>query len=230
MSKKVIITGASRGVGRGIARVLGKNGFHVGLLARSEEKLREVADEVNASEGKAFWATADLRDEQQTTDSIAKLIEQLGGLDVLVNNAGVVIFKTTLELSSDEWRQMIETNVHGVFYATRAALPTLLEQGNGHVVNISSIGGYHPIPGASGYAASKHAVTGFSDSLMQEVRQQGVKVTTVFPGSVDTSSEPADAWKLSPEEIGETCLHVLQTSGNYCISRVEMRPLQPPKR
>ena len=231
---KVIVTGASRGIGRGIAEVLGRGGFEVGLTARSSEALEQVAEAVDGSGGRACTAAADLRDPQQISAAIASLIEQLGGVDALINNAGVVIRKPTLEIEPEEWRAMIETNLNGVFYATRAVLDAMIEQGRGHIVNVSSISGYYPLPGGSGYAASKYGVTGFSESLMQEVRDHGVKVTTVFPGSVDSEShrhgEADHSWKLTPEEVGQTCRHVLETGRNNVISRVEMRPLsRPPK-
>ncbi|MGC9328627.1 MAG: SDR family oxidoreductase, partial [Candidatus Hinthialibacter sp.] len=135
----------------------------------------------------------------------------------------------------EEWRAMVETNIHGVFYAVRAVLPFMKDQGGGHIINISSISGRLPLPGGSGYAATKYAVTGFSESLMQEVRDYGIKVTTIFPGSVDSESHRHDAdknhlWKIKPEEVGETCYHVLNTAPGALISRVEIRPLhRPPK-
>jgi len=128
---------------------------------------------------------------------------------------------------------MIETNVSGVFHATRAVLPYLKAQGHGHIINVSSISGRLPLQGGSGYAASKYAVTGFSESLLLEVREHGIKVTTIFPGSVDTASHQAagdDAsWKVRPEEIGQACRDVLRTAPGTCISRLEVRPLKPPR-
>ena len=232
---RVIVTGASQGIGRGIARVLATSGFQLGLLARSVDLLAELRDEIVAADGTCFTAPCDLRDPQATQRAVDELVEKLGGLYGLVNNAGVVIRKDVFKLSLEEWGEMIDTNLNGLFYATRAVVPRLREQGCGHVINVSSISGRLPLPGGCGYAASKYGVTGFSESLFHEVRDFGIKVTTVFPGSVDSASHrhAADedtSWKVRPEEVGEACRDLLLTSPGNCISRLEIRPLRrPPK-
>lgn len=229
---KILLTGASKGIGRGVATVLGKAGHAVGLIARSEALLEEVEHEITTAGGTAAIAPCDLRRQDQVDEAVGRLVERLAGVDALVNNAGLVIRKDVLTLSTDEWRAMMETNVDGVFYATRAVLPHLVGQQRGHIVNISSISGYLPLPGGSGYAASKYAVTGFSESLFQEVRKYGIKVTTVFPGSVDSASHRQGAqdasWKVRPEEVGEAVLNLLTTRQECCISRLEIRPLAKP--
>lgn len=233
---KVIVTGASRGIGRGIATELGKHGYTLGLVARSGALLEEIANQINDSGGDAHSEVADLRSWDGTRDAIEALIDRMSGVDALINNAGQVIRKDAMAIGIDEWCRMIETNVNGVFYATRAVLPTLTSQERGHIINVSSISGYFPLPGGSGYAASKYAVTGFSESLFQEVRDYGIKVTTVFPGSVDTQSHRHDpnadhSWKVQPEEVGKACRDALETSSGNCISRIEIRPVsRPPKR
>ena len=222
---RIIITGASKGIGRGIATVLAQRGHAVGLLARSEDALSELKSEIESAGGTAAVAPADLRDHDATAAAIESLIDQLGGVDGLVNNAGIVMFKSTEEITLDEWHAMIETNVNGPFYAARAVLPHLKEQASGHIVNISSISGYMPLPGGSGYAASKHAITGFSESLFQELRQYGIKTTTVYPGSVGD-----DSWKVQPEEVGHAIADLLDTRQGNLISKLEIRPLsKPPK-
>lgn len=233
---KAIVTGASKGIGRGIAEVLAEAGHAVGLLARSEDALNELKERIESGGGTAAVAVADLRDHDRTKQGIDSLIDQLGGLDALINNAGLVTLKGTAEIDLEEWRAMIETNVNGPFYCVRAALPTLRAQQSGHIVNVSSISGYYPLPQGPGYAASKHALTGFSESLFQELRGDGIKVTTVFPGSVDSAShrhDPAEnhSWKVQPREVGEAIRHVLETRRETLISRFEIRPLsRPPKR
>ncbi len=236
---KIIITGASMGIGWGIATALAADGFSLGLLARSGDKLEELRMELNAkrSNEDAAYAVApcDLRDAEATERAINQLAEAMGGVDGLINNAGLVIRKDVWTLSLEEWRAMIDTNVSGLFHATRAVLPRLKAQGRGHVINISSISGKVPLPGGSGYAASKYAVTGFSESLLHEVRDFGIKVTTVFPGSVDSAShrrgpDTDTSWKVQPEEVGEACRAVLRTSAGNCISQLEIRPLRRPAR
>lgn len=227
----VIITGASRGVGKGIAGVLAREGFAVGLMARSLESLARVREGI-APGGRCEVAACDIRDPAAVEDAVGRLAEALGGVDALINNAGVVIRKDVFELSLEEWRTMLETNVSGVFHATRAVLPRLRARGGGHIINISSVSGRLPLAGGSAYAATKHAVTGFSASLLEEVRHLGIRVTTVFPGSVDTEShrDGSDStWKLSPDDIGRVCRDVLLARPEACINEVEIRPLRPPR-
>ena len=230
---KILITGASRGIGKGIATFLGRNGFHLGLLARSADLLRETADAVRAEGGTAAFAPCDIRDPEAVERAVHQLAEELGGADGLINNAGLVIQKSVFDLSLEEWRAMLETNVSGMFYATRAVLPYLQERRKGHIINISSISGRLPLAGGSAYAATKYAVTGFSESLFLEVREFGIKVTTIFPGSVATRSHRHDAeedaeWKVRPEEVGAACRDILNTAPGNCVSRLEIRPLIPP--
>lgn len=232
---KVIVTGASRGIGRGIAKVLAHEGHTVGLTARSADLLATLTGELEDHGCRAFYRAGDISDPDVTHDVLTALIDDLEGVDALINNAGTVLRKDIWHISIEEWQTMIALNVNGLFYATRAVLPTMKTQGSGHIINVSSIAGKVPLPGGSGYAASKHAVTGFSQSLLQEVRDFGIKVTTIYPGSVDSESHRHDpdadhSWKVTPEEIGRACLDVLRTRQGNCISEVEIRPLaRPPK-
>jgi NADP-dependent 3-hydroxy acid dehydrogenase YdfG len=231
---RVIVTGASRGIGRGIATYLAVDGFEVGLLARSRDLLEDVRQTIEEQGGTCFSAACDLRDPEQTELAVAATIEALDGVDALINNAGIVIRKSVWDLSIEEWRAMIDTNVSGMFYATRAVLPHFKKQGRGHVVNVSSISGKVPLPGGSAYAATKYAVTGFSQSLFQEVRDFGIKVTTIFPGSVDSESHRHDpaadhSWKVTPEEVGAACASVLRTAPGTVISELEIRPQMRPR-
>ncbi len=230
---KVIITGASKGIGRGISTFLAKQGYSVGLVARSQDLLNKLREEIIEQGGKAETIDCDLVDPTQVEESIDGLVNILGGIDALINNAGLVIRKDVFNLALDEWKSMIDTNVNGLFYATRTALKYMKNQQSGHIINISSISGYYPLPGGSGYAASKYAVTGFSESLFHEVRDHNIKVSTVFPGSVDSESHRHDqnkdhSWKVKPEEVGQACFSILNTEPGNCVSRVEIRPLHRP--
>ncbi len=227
----VIITGASRGIGKGIAQVLVKAGHNVGLLARNKSELTSLKSELDAVGGQCEIESCDIRNHAQVQDAIDSLIDRLNGIYGLINNAALIIRKDIIELSADEWDSMIETNVNGVFYATKAVIPHLVNKKQGHIINISSISGRMPLEKGSGYAASKYAVTGFSESLFHEIRNFGIKVSTVFPGSVNTRfdtdhKDQDNSWKVDPDEIGEACLHILNTPDQTCISRVEIRPLR----
>ena len=230
---KVIITGASKGIGRGIALELAAQGCEVGGLARSTDELESLREEISTARGVCHIATADLRDRGSVERGIQALSNALGGIHALINNGGVVIRKNVFDLSPDEWHAMIETNVNGLYYATRAVLGTMRKQGRGHIINISSIAGKVPLNDGSGYAASKFAVTGFSQSLFLEVRKLGIKVTTVYPGSVDSMSHRHDpeadhSWKVTPREVGRACWDVLNTRPENLISELEIRPLARP--
>ena len=230
---KIIVTGASKGIGRGIATFLARERFEVGLLARSDDLLRQLQDEIESSGGRCARASCDLRDAEATQRAVEHLITEMEGVDGLINNAGIVIRKDAMTLPLDEWRAMLETNVAGVFHATRAVLPHMKSQGRGYIINISSISGRLPLAGGSGYAATKYAVTGFSDSLFLEVRDHGIQVTTVYPGSVDSASHRHDpnedtSWKVRPEEVGQACRDILRMPPGTCVSQLEIRPLRRP--
>jgi NADP-dependent 3-hydroxy acid dehydrogenase YdfG len=230
---KVIVTGASKGIGRGIAQELAMHGCAVGGIARSAEDLENLRSEIASAGGVCHVAEADLRDMESTEKAIETLTDALGGVDALINNGGVVIRKSIFDLTPDEWHAIIETNVNGLYYATRAVLGPMRAQGQGHIINISSIAGKMPLKDGSAYAASKFACTGFSQSLFLEVRQLGIKVTTLYPGSVDSESHRHDpsedhSWKVSPREVGRACWDVLNTRPQNLISEVEIRPLARP--
>ncbi len=220
---KIIITGASRGIGRGIARVLSREGHSLGLMARSEEGLRETRNSTETPQN-TYLRACDIQDAEATKSGIDYLCEEMGGLDVLINNAGSVLRKSVHDISGKEWQSLFATNVHGMFYATQAALRHMSQQKRGHIINISSISGRLPLPGGSAYAASKYAVTGFSESLFQEVRDLGINVTTIFPGSVNARPDDNEEWKLDPHEIGEACAQCLSYRPQACVSRMEIRP------
>jgi NADP-dependent 3-hydroxy acid dehydrogenase YdfG len=232
---KVIVTGASKGIGRGIALALAKEGYIVGALARSEEDLAALHDEIRNLGETCHIAPCDLRDYYATQSAVRELIFKMHGLDVLINNAGLVVRQDVTEISLEDWHAVIETNINGVFYTIRAALDTFMKQGKGHIINVSSISGKVPLPGGSCYAASKFAVTGFSQSIFQELRDHGIKVTTIYPGSVDSASHRHDpesdhAWKVQPEEVGQACIDVIRTRHDCAISEIEIRPLGRPQK
>jgi NADP-dependent 3-hydroxy acid dehydrogenase YdfG len=205
------------------------------MLSRSQELLNKLQSEFSVHGTHHPAVACDLRDPAATESAMKQLIDSMGGVDALINNAGLVIRKNCFDLSLDEWHDMVNTNINGLFYATRAVLEPMKAQGSGHIINISSISGRLPLAGGSAYAATKFACTGFSQSLFLEVRDFGIKVTTIFPGSVNSAShrhnpEEDHTWKVSPMEVGQACLDVLETRAGMCISELEIRPLsRPPK-
>lgn len=226
--QRVLVTGGSRGIGRGIADVLARRGHLVGCLARSKEPLDRWAEQVRTSGGTAETAAVDLRDPDAVFAACETIVAALGGIDALINNAGWVVRKGIEEISVEEWQQIQRTNVDGLFYATKAILPHFIEQKRGTYINVSSISGKVPLPGGSAYAASKYAVTGFSESLFHEVRDHGIRVSILFPGSVSSESTDREEWRISPEDVGETCAHILEAGENNCLHQVEIRPRRRP--
>jgi len=229
-----LVTGAGRGIGRAIALALGRAGASVTGVARTASDLESLVSEIQRAGGRAAPYTGDVRDPAVCAGAIARAREAHGRLQILVNNAGVGAHAPVAETTDDQWQRILDTNLTAVFRLTRAALPDLT-QGGGHVFMISSLAGANPIAGMAAYCASKAALDHFAACLMLEVRQQGVKVTTLAPGSVDTGfggeSRSGDAsWMLSSDDIAASVLDLLRTRDDALLSRVEMRPLRPARR
>ncbi len=221
-----LVTGAGRGIGRAIALALGRAGASVTGVARTASELESLASEIQRAGGRAASYTGDVRDPAVCAGAIARAR--------LVNNAGVGAHAPVAETTDDQWQRILDTNLTAVFRLTRAALPDLT-QGGGHVFMISSLAGANPIAGMAAYCASKAALDHFAACLMLEVRSQGVKVTTLAPGSVDTGfggeSRSGDAsWMLRGDDVAATVLDLLRTRDDALLSRVEMRPLRPARR
>jgi 3-hydroxy acid dehydrogenase / malonic semialdehyde reductase len=222
-----VITGASRGIGRAIAKRLSRD-YHVVATARSRAALDALASEIAAGGGTCTPLAVDLRDGSGVAAALGSF-----EADVLVNNAGVMTKKPFLELTAAEWHEMVDVNVNALYHATRAVLPGMVARGSGHVVIIGSISGRSAFAGGTCYAATKHAVMGFSESLLFEVRTSGVKVSVVMPGSVATDmvgSEVDAAWTLGPDDVAESVAHIVATPPAVLVHRLEIRALKPPKK
>lgn len=184
--KSALITGAGKGIGKAIAIALAKEGVNVGLLARTTAQLEEVAAELRAQGIKAAVATADVADINSVNEAVKQIGAKLGPIDILINNAGTAKFGKFLELEPAEWEHIIRVNLLGTYYVTRAVLPEMIERQTGDIINISSTAGQRGAPVTSAYSASKFAVIGFSESLMQEVRKHNIRVSTLTPSTVAT--------------------------------------------
>jgi 3-oxoacyl-[acyl-carrier protein] reductase len=222
-----VVTGASRGIGRAVAIRLAAR-HHIVAVARDQARLVQLSAAITTSGGSCETMAVDL--------ARPELIERaLKGrrADVVVNNAGVITKKPITMLTPAEWHEMIDVNVNAIFHVTRILLPGMIERGHGHIVNIASIAGRSAFPGGTGYVATKHAVLGFSESLMLEVRQHGVKVSVVMPGSVATDmlvgDNPDQSWMLKPEDVAEVVAGILETPGHALTYQVEVRASNPKK-
>jgi 3-oxoacyl-[acyl-carrier protein] reductase len=184
--KVALITGAGRGIGRATAIAFAKEGVHVGLVGRTPENLERVAEELQQYDVKTATAAADVADIDAITSAVESIRNALGPIDILVNNAGISKFGNFMDLTPEEWTNIINVNVNGLYYTTRAVLPEMLERETGDIINISSTAGQKGGPVTSAYSASKAAVIGLSESLMMEVRKKNIRVTTLTPSTVAT--------------------------------------------
>lgn len=222
-----LVTGASRGIGRAIALRLAPR-WSIVALARSAPELDILAAEIGRKGGTCESLVMDVSDGRAVRSGLAGR-----AIDVVVNNAGVGVLKPFVELTSDEWQLMMDVNLNAVYHVTQAVLPGMIERGRGHVVIVGSISGKTGFVGGTAYAATKFAVNGFAESLMLEVRDAGVKVSVVMPGSVATSFSKTgrnQSWKLMAEDVAESVAFLLDTPQRMLVDRVEMRPLNPPKK
>ena len=218
-----LVTGASRGIGRAVALRLAPT-HAVVAVARSTEDLDTLSAEITAQGGTCRPVALDITDGDAVADTLRGL-----DVDVLVNNAGVGTLKPFMELTPDEWRTMVDVNFNALYHVTRAVLPGMLARGRGDVVNIGSIAGRSAFVGGSCYAATKWAVMAFTESLMLEVRDAGVRVSVVMPGSVAThfGSGEAKNWNLLPEDVAESVAHIVSAPPEVLIHRLEVRALSP---
>ncbi|AIF68140.1 3-ketoacyl-ACP reductase [Terribacillus saccharophilus] len=182
--KKAIITGGGRGIGKAIAEALAAEGAHVGLIGRSEEHIKAVTE--NLGEVKTAYAAADVSNLEDVTAAVNKVKDELGGIDILINNAGIAKFGGFMDLDPEEWKHIIDVNLMGVYNVTRAVLPDLIEQKSGDIINISSTAGQKGAPATSAYSASKFGVLGLTESLAMEVRKHNIRVTALTPSTVAT--------------------------------------------
>jgi 3-oxoacyl-[acyl-carrier protein] reductase len=237
--KVAVVTGGSRGIGWAIAEALAKAGVRVAVGARTEADVEQAARRLNDEygAGTAIGVTCDVRSQQDCEKLVAQAAERLGGIDILINNAGVGVFAPVAELDPEDWRRVIQTNLDSLFYCTHAALPHLVRRGSSWIINIGSLAGKNAFPGGAAYNASKFGLIGFSEALMQEVRHDGVRVSYIMPGSVATEfSHPSgsgggnEEWKVQSEDIAQIVMDLLSMPQRTLPSRVEVRPSRPPQK
>ena len=234
--KVAVVTGGSRGIGLAIARALVSRGAKVAITATSDATVQAGASELARAGAGAdvLPIKADVRRHVEMERAIDRAATHFGGLDVLVNNAGVGLFRPVADMSIDEWHTVNDTNLSGVFYCCHAALPHLRARGGGWIINISSLASKNPFPEAAAYCASKAALNAFSEALMQEVRYDGVRVAYVLPGSVRTefaARRPGgDDWRLSPDDVAQVVVDLIAHPSRSLPSAVDIRPSQPPRK
>lgn len=227
-----IVTGASRGVGRAVCTTFVREGAHVIGVARTEEALNELTQELASYPGSFTARAADVTDKQSAQQIVRDTVEKYGRLDILVNNAGVGHFAPVAELSESDWDEMMNVNVKGPFLWTQAALPTFMEQRQGDIIFISSVAGTTTFPQGGGYCASKWGVMALADTLRQECKPYELRVTAICPGSIQTTfgGSPPKDYSLLPEDVAATVLHVVAAPRRVIYGTVVMRPRVPASR
>jgi len=231
-NKTVLITGGSKGIGYGIAEVLISEKMNVAITSRSLKAAEEAAAKLNQTGvGEAMGIGADVRDLASQQKAVEAVIRKWGTLDVLIANAGVGYFGSIDALTPEQWQETIDTNLTGVFYSVKASLSEL-KKSRGYIITIASLAGTNFFAGGSAYNASKFGLVGFTQAMMLDVRNDGIKVTTIMPGSVATyfnNHQPSaqDAWKIQPEDLGEMVADLLRMHPRTLPSKIEVRPSIP---
>ena len=229
--KVAVVTGGNRGIGRGIATALAGAVATVALTARTTSSAEKTAAEIGQG---ALGFGCDVRDYDQVTALFGQVADRCGGTDILINNAGIGVFGPAADMSPEDWRSVIETNLNGIFYCCHEAIPQMRKRGGGDIINLSSLAGKNPIAGGAAYNASKFGLNGFSEALMMEVRYDGIRVAYVMPGSVATDfgrgSTAKQGWALTADDVAEGVLALLRAPRHALFSRIEMRPSQPPRK
>lgn len=234
MIKTALITGGSKGIGYGIAEVLIKEGIKVAVTSRTQENADEAAAALNAiKDGYALGIASDVRDFASQQNAVAQVIATWGRLDYVIANAGVGHFAPIQTLSIEDWHETIDINLTGVFYSIKASVEALKET-KGYFISIASLAGANFFETAAAYNASKFGLVGFTQAIMLDLRKDGIKVSTIMPGSVAThfanhTPNDKDAWKIQPEDIGQIVSDLIKMPARTLPSKVEVRPALPPK-
>lgn len=229
-----LVTGATAGIGRATAFALGRAGYRVGGCARTAARVEALVAELRAEGIAAAGRAADVGRAEAVEALVNAITTELGPVDTLINNAGIAIFRPLTELSLEDWDATMATNLRSLFLVTRAVLPGMVERKSGIIVNVASLAGKNPIAGGTAYAASKHAVLGFSKSLMLEVRKHGVRVLAICPGSVDTAlirnirpPSTQEGAMLQPEDVAQAILDAVRMPSRATVSEIDIRPANP---
>ena len=229
--KVAVVTGASRGIGLAAAEVLAKAGVHVMICARSVVETARQVEAIGAKyPGKVSGVACDVSDENAVRELMSQTVRTFGGLDVLVNNAGIGLLGPVETFSPAQWRETIDINLTGTFYCCHYAIPHLKARGGGDIVNIASRSSINAYAGGAAYCASKFGMLGFSEALHLELRPENIRVSCVLPGRVSTdfAGEPPQEWHLSPGDVAEAIVDVLAFHPRAAASRIELRPARPP--
>lgn len=233
-NKVAVVTGATKGIGRAIAQGLAAEGASVVICGREESSTQQAVNELaTATGGKLAGRACDVRQRSEVAALFALAETRFGGIDIVINNAGVGIFSPVESLAVEDWHLMLETNLTGVFHCCQEALPRMKKRGGGYLIQIGSLAGKNPFAGGAAYNASKFGLNGFAEAMMLDHRHDGIRVTNVCPGSVSTEFShgmPKADWKIQPEDIRDIVLNLLRLPDRTLVSYLEVRPSRPPRK
>ncbi len=232
--KVAVVTGGTKGIGRAISEALVRAGVNVVVAARREGDVREAESELSSQDARAIGVVCDVRSADQCKKLIDRAASEFGRLDILVNNAGIGKFAPVADMTVDDWDSVITTNLDSLFYCCHPAIPHLKKAAGSWIINIGSLAGKNAFVNGAAYNASKFGLIGFSEALMQEVRQDDIRVSYIMPGSVNTefgmhARENAE-WMIQPEDIAQIVMDLLAMNPRTLPSRVEVRPAKPPRK
>jgi hypothetical protein len=231
--KSALITGGTKGIGYGIAEMLLKKGVNVCITGRHKKTVNEALERLNAAaQGKAIGVPADVRAMHEMENAVKESVKEFGQLDAVIANAGLGYFGSIEELTPEQWNQTIDTNLTGVFNTIKSSINPL-KKSKGYFITIASLEGTNFFAGGSAYNASKFGLVGFTQAVMLDLRHEGIKVSTIMPGSVTSHfnnhrPNPQDEWKIQPEDIGGMVVYLLETNPRNLPSKIEVRPSKPP--
>ncbi|MDN3723600.1 SDR family oxidoreductase [Aequorivita sp. SDUM287046] len=236
-NKTALITGGTKGIGYGIAQALLKEGIHVAITGRNKKTAQEAAKKLNSlgnDRAEAMGLEADVRSFESQQKAVEETVARFGGLHIVIANAGLGHFGPVEDISIEQWQETIDTNLSGPFYSLKSSVEHL-KKNSGYFISISSLAGTNFFKGGSAYNASKFGLTGFTQAAMLDLRDHGVKVSTIMPGSVSTyfnGNEPDadDAWKIQIEDIGKLIVDLLKMNPRTLPSKIEVRPSMPPSK
>jgi 3-oxoacyl-[acyl-carrier protein] reductase len=235
-NKIAIVTGGSKGIGRATTQALLKDGASVVVCSRNEREIKECVAHLRQKAGERIQGIAcDVRDYNQVQRLVEFTQKHFAAIDILINNAAVGIFGSVADISPEQWRQVIDTNLTGVYHCCHAVIPFLKKRGGGYIINISSLAGKNPFKDGSAYNASKFGLNGFSEAIMQDLRYDNIRVSYIMPGSVNTrfgghEEEAANSWKLAPSDVAQIVVDLLHHDPRCLPSCVEVRPSRPVKK
>ena len=230
--KTVLVTGSSKGIGKAIAIEFAKKGSNVVICSRNQKELEDAKQDIEEFDVKVLAVKTDLREEEQVKNLIDKTLEEFNGIDVLINNAGIGYFEEIVNLDTEKFDDVMNTNFRAVFLVCKHSLKNMYEKGNGHIVNISSLAGKNPSGNGSAYSSSKAALNMFTECLFLEAREKGVKVSYVMPGSVNTGFSSRHNHNveniLKDKDVAKAVVHIVEHEDNSLIRNIEISSTKKP--